>query len=30
VNMSTYYGRISVQEGEIVISSQIAPERFRQ
>lgn len=30
VNMSTYYGRISVQEGEIVISSQIAPQRFRQ
>lgn len=30
VNMSTYYGRINVQEGEIVISAEIAPQRFRQ
>lgn len=29
VNMSTYYGRIMVEDGAIVISSQIAPERFR-
>jgi propane monooxygenase coupling protein len=30
VNMSTYYGRINVQEGEIAISAEIAPQRFRQ
>lgn len=30
VNMSTYFGRINVQEGEIVISAEIAPPRFRQ
>ena len=30
VNMSTSYGRIMVEDGAIVISSQIAPERFRE
>jgi hypothetical protein len=30
VNMSTYYGRITVSEGLLEISSEIEPDRFKE